>query len=135
MSLNSDHSLQPAFCHVRDPNVLFLLFLLLPLLPPGPRRRGAGHPKPFVQGQGAGGGTQGRATVPNMRPKNKTTREHFFSFFLYNLKRLFVCLTNLMIMWKGIRPFYASIAQLVECYLGKVEVTGSIPVGSPILLH
>ena len=29
---------------------------------------------------------------------------------------------------------HASIAQLVECYLGKVEVTGSIPVGSPILI-
>ena len=25
---------------------------------------------------------------------------------------------------------YATIAQLVECYLGKVEVTGSIPVSS-----
>ena len=29
-----------------------------------------------------------------------------------------------------IRIVFASIAQLVECSLGKAEVTGSIPVGS-----
>ena len=34
------------------------------------------------------------------------------------------------LMWFILK--YASIAQLVECSLGKAEVTGSIPVGSSI---
>ena len=36
----------------------------------------------------------------------------------------FYCIINIV-------PIFASIAQLVECSLGKAEVTGSIPVRSP----
>ena len=59
---------------------------------------------------------------------------YFLFFVLYNSQR---CITIRTKCPGKKRPQldtigYASIAQLVECYLGKVEVTGSIPVGSPI---
>ena len=46
--------------------------------------------------------------------KNERNILEFFRYILYN----------------SICKIYASIAQLVECSLGKAEVTGSIPVGS-----
>ena len=46
--------------------------------------------------------------------KNERNILEFFRYILYN----------------SICKIYASIAQLVECSLGKADVTGSIPVGS-----
>ena len=46
-------------------------------------------------------------------------------------KNTFIFKNKIKKLQKNLKLYYAFIAQLVECSLGKAEVTGSIPVKGP----